>query len=55
MLKRKVEKHFLKWKLCRNDVEVSGKVSYLPFYMAICLGELSESRRDDFVLAPGWD
>ena len=40
--------------LCRGNVEVNGKVSYLPFYMAMCLGEFGESREGDFVLAPGW-
>lgn len=41
--------------LCRNNVEVVGKVSYLPFYMTICLEEFGESSESNFVLAPGWD
>lgn len=40
--------------LCRHNVEVSGKVIYLPFYMMLCLGDLQEAGDTEFVLAPGW-
>lgn len=41
--------------LCRHNTEVDEKISYLPFYMAMCLKELTESEEPDFVLSPGWN
>ena len=40
--------------LCHHNVEVNEKVSYLPFYMTMCLGKLTEAEDSTFVLAPGW-
>lgn len=38
--------------LCRSNVEVEGKITYVPFYMCFCLSELVEAGEPDFAVRP---
>lgn len=38
--------------LCRSNIEIDGKITYVPFYASFCMSELTEAGEADFVMHP---